>query len=291
MPFICPKCNKDFRTKFRYGQHLKRKTPCDVIKKPHICDCGREYTRKTNLTRHVNTCEQAKQSKPILTPIVDKIVASLDEIKMELRNKPIIVNNNNITNNTNIQNLGMINVGCNINPLLKPDISIFTYDVLWRLCKDLPTLTGDPAPNARYLTGEVAQFLFSNKQFPQNLSVYADGKKIYARKEGDWEQVSREQALKSIVSGALWALTLKDPHVLDGKRDPAVIHASSIIRNYALENDAEMVHRPSDSIAIIPERNADIFANFGKLPHLAHSAQISESVAVAAPLTIEEHKQ
>lgn len=84
----CPKCKKQFDSKYNLGRHLNRKTPCETIvesndRSEFKCHfCKRIMSSKRNLKRHYNTCVAYQNT----------------DFNIE--------NNDNINGNNNIENNG-----------------------------------------------------------------------------------------------------------------------------------------------------------------------------------------
>jgi hypothetical protein len=59
--FKCEKCNKEFKTKYDFNRHKKRKTPCKKKNNSVLtCKfCSNNYSTKGNLDRHLNICKYA----------------------------------------------------------------------------------------------------------------------------------------------------------------------------------------------------------------------------------------
>ena len=96
--YNCERCGKEFKQKCDYNDHIKRKIPCKIltqkpseipqktsgiVKKDIVCNyCGKEFSRKDNLMRHINGyCKIKKANDARLETIMEKL------IKLEEDNK------------------------------------------------------------------------------------------------------------------------------------------------------------------------------------------------------------
>jgi hypothetical protein len=92
--YKCEKCEKIFRKKYDYNNHIERITPCD--KPLNACVyCGVKYATKANVSRHIKTnclvfLEREKEKKHIFDELLklkqeNKIYANeINELKTEL---------------------------------------------------------------------------------------------------------------------------------------------------------------------------------------------------------------
>lgn len=112
--YICDRCNKIFDQKSHYNDHLNRKKPCIAITpgaEPKLTNiiqkngnniisdvlkcsfCNKVFTRKDNLTRHMNDrCQIKKLTEASMEKVAEKVLEKLKE-----ENKSIINNTTNIT--------------------------------------------------------------------------------------------------------------------------------------------------------------------------------------------------
>ena len=89
--FICNKCNKEFKTKQHYNNHLARKNPC--VKQIYKCDnCLQEFKSNQYLNQHLN--RKFKCQKIDLERKNIELKHQLEIVKIQT----CITNNNNITN-------------------------------------------------------------------------------------------------------------------------------------------------------------------------------------------------
>lgn len=56
--YKCDKCRYKTTVKTNFNRHLQRKNKCGKKNEENICVCGKKFSRKDNLKRHQNTCEE-----------------------------------------------------------------------------------------------------------------------------------------------------------------------------------------------------------------------------------------
>ena len=81
--YTCERCNKTFKQKCHYNNHLKRKNPCNRIFK---CErCGKQFKTKQHFIKHQN------RKKPCIDveeqTRIQLLVLELENKKLELEKK------------------------------------------------------------------------------------------------------------------------------------------------------------------------------------------------------------
>ena len=146
--YMCEKCLKNFTTKQNLKVHGKS-CKGHQISTPHKCDfCGKMLSTKHKLNCHLDTCKKKKEKNDL------DLKAEIKELKeaiKEIANKPQTVINNNITNNTVVNNL--IAYGCE--PI---DLSLERFDKVTDENYDFRTLT-----NFRIFPDIIAKFYSNDK--------------------------------------------------------------------------------------------------------------------------------
>lgn len=97
----CDVCGKSFSTDCAYVRHIRRKNPCKANDQTITCNkCGMRFTRKTNLTRHINSKRCSGVSGKY--DLSDKNTTDGDIIDNHITDKD--VSNKNIDHNGIIDN-------------------------------------------------------------------------------------------------------------------------------------------------------------------------------------------
>lgn len=131
LTYVCKRCEYSAKAIIHLENHLKRKTPCNPIdvfhdisrrillddvvaqikakkelkneKRIHSCACGKTYSAKNNLSRHMKTCDEAAK---IETKSLKKMMLEFKKLLTNNPKKDLTINNNvqtnNIHNNLNI---------------------------------------------------------------------------------------------------------------------------------------------------------------------------------------------
>ena len=146
--YMCEKCEKNFTTKQNLKVHGKSCKGHKIITS-HKCDfCGKMLSTKHKLNCHLDVCKKKKEKNDL------DLRAEIKELKeaiKEIANKPQTIVNNNITNNTVVNNL--ISYGCE--PL---DLSLERFDKVTDENYDFRTLT-----NFRIFPDIIAKFYSNDK--------------------------------------------------------------------------------------------------------------------------------
>jgi len=99
--YKCEKCNKEFNQKNHYISHINRKIPCNLEKLYKCNVCGKEFSHKSSCSRHQKKCNNYP--------------------KLDIKNIKSTVNNNSI-NNVNYINAN------NYNNIINNNIFILPYN-------------------------------------------------------------------------------------------------------------------------------------------------------------------
>lgn len=91
--YKCNKCNQVFTLSTNLDRHLKdRKTPC-VNEETHVCDCGKEFSTKSNLTRHKIACTNKSD---VMIAMIQNLTDKIDKLENKSTNTTIINDNRSI---------------------------------------------------------------------------------------------------------------------------------------------------------------------------------------------------
>ncbi len=190
MEFSCSKCNYSSDVRENVVRHIKRKNKCG--ENPSItrlqldikCDhCGKLFTFKSNLQRHLKTCKVKKN-------ILEEEVKSLKEkllVAEALSKKPT-----SIINNTQIN----INLAPWNDPLLPDDVERYYRESVKKIFLAVPTLI---------------KYIHFNTEHPENHNIcIKNGRsktaKVYNGKE--WETVDEDQLIQTLITD--YEQTLED---------------------------------------------------------------------------------
>ena len=157
MSFVCEKCDKIFKKKSTFINHINRKTSCvkedrkNADKK--ICIyCNKIYTRQDRLNNHMLICKEKLENEKLKI-----IISEINDTLVELKNKPMVVNNNNNNCNNNT-----INIQQNIIlPYGKEDIRHLTDEDYKRIFN-----------KGCYAVSELIKTVHCDKNRPQNMNIY-----------------------------------------------------------------------------------------------------------------------
>jgi hypothetical protein len=116
--FDCYECNE---TCMDLTEQLKYKENCDAKihiaknaiseKNVHFCKCGKFYQHYSSYYRHKKNCYQYKDMMSIVIKVLEKNEELLEKIDV-IAKEPKIINNNNITNNTQFNIMNYLNNEC-----------------------------------------------------------------------------------------------------------------------------------------------------------------------------------
>lgn len=194
--YICSVCNKTFKLKHIYTNHINRKTPC--IKQTIKCmKCNRIFISLINLQKHLNKKKSCDNNEIYKCEFCNKQYITkrnyTNHLKIHVNNTQINNINNtnvNITNNVNSNNI--INNYITINKFGKEDLSYLTKD---KICNILD-LGFQAMP-------ELIRETHFNKNHPQNHNVYITNlnKKTILIYDGErWIVTHKENVIDDIIS-------------------------------------------------------------------------------------------
>ena len=116
---VCKYCNKEFKQKIHYTNHINRKIKCTYNQYTTDCIyCHKKFKTKSNVSRHIkNNCLIYKKLEKEKQNIFDDLIKLKEEnnkLKNEnekIKNQLIQINNNSLTNNGIINNITIVAFG------------------------------------------------------------------------------------------------------------------------------------------------------------------------------------
>ena len=187
---ICEICHKEFNIKRLYDNHLLRKNPCKPELDNNCQYCNKNYSTKSNLTKHIKICSQKiivddnkaqiEELKKIFEKRFEEQQKKIEELtQLTESNNNIIdnqssstnitVNDNSVTNNSTNNIINIFSVG-------KEDLSRLSKEEIIKICTSgtyYPLVAADIIHcNDKY--PEFQNFLISNLRSNTGLILIND---------------------------------------------------------------------------------------------------------------------
>ena len=185
--YKCEKCNYECNRKSMYIQHITRKTSCvpEEKQEQHIKNrtciyCKKIFAKPNIMTNHMEKCKQKNETSHLLD-MIEKLNNKIDK----LETKPTNVTNNNITNNTYIQQ------NINVTPYGKEDISYLTSE-------DYENIFNKGC----YAITEMVKYIHCNDKKPENRNIYIKNYKddyILTFDGTDWNIERKDDILNNLI--------------------------------------------------------------------------------------------
>ena len=199
--YKCARCS--FETKYKHvlQDHLQRKSECptilsnesrekllEILKCPIECKdvtydcsfCDKQFNSSGNRSRHQKICKK-RDSELDIKEEVANLKKELEQLK---RYVIISQNSQNITNNTNTQNITI-----NVRDFGKENISYLDFDFLTSCVEDMDLV-------------KLIKDIHCNKEHPENHTIRVKNLKerfMEKRENGNWMVEDTEKALSELV--------------------------------------------------------------------------------------------
>ena len=190
---ITPNCNKITPI---YTKNYTKKM--DI---KHCSYCGKEFSRRDSLTRHLNRCKIKKENEietnkiEILEKHNTELLKAVEKLLIECSN-----NNNKTSNktlNNNNHNTNSLNTTNNNNTIIinnygEEDTKYITSDFILKLLKNKPFKA----------IPEMIKHTHFNKEHPENQNIRITNKKepyVKIRKDNKWELQDRKNTITDLI--------------------------------------------------------------------------------------------